>query len=260
MEKHVTISPGAGVGVLVLSGSSGRVEEQRCDLLAEHGVTAMSIRWWGGAGQPPGICEVPLETFVAALDLLVETGVSRLAVLGGSKGAEAALMLACLEPRVNVVIAVSPSSVVWANIGPGLDGASTPYRSSWTWHGKPLPFTPYPAEWPDHGPPMSFRAFYERGLAAAPPESAIPLERTRADVLLVAGADDQLWPSLTFAEALAERREVRIVSHPSAGHRPRFPGESPAQPSPSFLYGGSADADAALGAAAWPHVLAMLGS
>ncbi|WP_217708407.1 acyl-CoA thioester hydrolase/BAAT C-terminal domain-containing protein [Nonomuraea rhodomycinica] len=128
MERYTAVSPGARTGVLVLAGSSGRIESQRCDLLARHGVTAMSVRWFGGAGQPPGICEVPLETFVAALDLLAQTGVSRLAVLGSSKGAEAALTLACLEPRVDAVVALSPSSVVWADVAP------------------------YPAEWPDHGP------------------------------------------------------------------------------------------------------------
>ncbi len=254
----MAVVQGAEAGVLVLAGSSGRIDADRCDVLARHGVTAMSMRWFGGPGQPPGICEVPLETFVAGLDLLAGTGVSRLAVLGVSKGAEAALTLACLEPRVDAVIALSPSSVVWANVGPGLDGAAHPQRSSWTWRGEPLPFAPYPAEWPDHGPPTSFRAFYERGLAAAPPEAAIPLERTRADVVLVAGADDQMWPSLTFAGALARRREARVVSHPAAGHRPRLPGEPPAQPSPSYLYGGSAAADAALGASAWPHILAAL--
>ncbi|MGI9155881.1 MAG: hypothetical protein ACR2FG_04495 [Marmoricola sp.] len=56
--------------VLVLSGSSGRIEEGRSRLLAEHGAAALSIRWFGGAGQPTGICEVPLETFVEALDRL----------------------------------------------------------------------------------------------------------------------------------------------------------------------------------------------
>jgi dienelactone hydrolase len=254
----MAVSQGAEVGVLVLAGSSGRIDVQRCDVLAQHGVTAMSIRWFGGAGQSPGICEVPLETFVAGLDLLAEAGVSRLAVLGVSKGAEAALTLACFEPRVDAVIALSPSSVVWANVGPGLDGAAQPHRSSWTWQGRPVPFAPYPAEWPTHGPPTSFRAFYERGLAAAPAEAAIPLERARAEVLLVAGADDQMWPSLAFAEALARRREARMISHPAAGHRPRFPGELPAPPSPSYLYGGSPAADAALGAMAWPHILTML--
>ncbi|MEU4543125.1 acyl-CoA thioester hydrolase/BAAT C-terminal domain-containing protein [Nonomuraea dietziae] len=258
METCLAVSDDAEVGVLVLAGSSGRADAGRCALLAAHGMTAMSIRWFGGPGQTPGICEVPLETFVSALDLLAATGVSRLAVLGLSKGAEAALMLACVEPRVQAVVALSPSSVVWANVGPGPDGVTVPYRSSWTWRGQPVPFAPYPAEWPAEGPPTSFRAFYERGLAAAPPEAAIPLERTRAEVLLVAGGDDLMWPSLTFADALAERREVRIVSHPSAGHRPLFPGEAPPPPSPSYLYGGSPEADAALGATAWPSIVDML--
>jgi hypothetical protein len=34
-------------GVLVLSGSSGRVEEDRCRVLAAAGATAASYRWFG---------------------------------------------------------------------------------------------------------------------------------------------------------------------------------------------------------------------
>jgi hypothetical protein len=79
MESCLTTSDNAEVGVLVLGGSSGRVEAGRCALLSAHGMTAMSIRWFGGPGQPPGICEVPLETFVSALDQLAATGVSRCA-------------------------------------------------------------------------------------------------------------------------------------------------------------------------------------
>ncbi|RVX45030.1 hypothetical protein EDD27_7807 [Nonomuraea polychroma] len=40
----MAVSPGAEVGVLVLTGSSGRIDAERCDLLAQHGVTALSIR------------------------------------------------------------------------------------------------------------------------------------------------------------------------------------------------------------------------
>ncbi|MFD9947975.1 acyl-CoA thioester hydrolase/BAAT C-terminal domain-containing protein [Nonomuraea sp. NPDC059023] len=249
MESHLA---GAGeVGVLVLAGSSGRIDSARCDLLAAHGLTALSIRWFGGAGQSPGIREIPLETFVAGLDMLAEAGARRLTVLGLSKGAEAALSLACVEPRVEAVVALSPSSVVWA--GFGVAG-----RSSWTWRGRPLPFAPYPPEWPAGGPPTSFRAFYERGLALAPAESAIPLERSRADVVLVAGGDDQMWPSLTFAHALAARRDVRLISHPRAGHRPRLPGEPAPAPSSSYMYGGAPHADAELGERAWPEILRAL--
>jgi hypothetical protein len=41
--------------VLVLTGSSGRIATDRTRLLATHGAAAMSLRWFGGPGQPPGI-------------------------------------------------------------------------------------------------------------------------------------------------------------------------------------------------------------
>ncbi|WP_406157974.1 hypothetical protein OG298_10415 [Streptomyces sp. NBC_01005] len=89
------------------------------------------------------------------------------------------------------------------------------------------------------------------------------MERSGADLVLVAGGDDAMWPSLPCAEELAARRRaaglpVRVVDGPGAGHRPRLPGEGPAPASTQFRYGGSAAADAALGAAAWPHILDTL--
>jgi uncharacterized protein len=133
---------GSEIGVLVLAGSSGRIERERVRLLAEQGMTALSIRWFGGPGQAPGICEIPLETFTAAIGFLRLHGARRLGILGGSKGAEAALLTAVHDPRVDVAVAQSPTSDVWCNIGPGPDGLQRPYRSSWTWQGQALPFVP----------------------------------------------------------------------------------------------------------------------
>ncbi|MEU0572253.1 hypothetical protein ABZ297_43575 [Nonomuraea sp. NPDC005983] len=134
---------GGRSGVLVLSGSSGRIERERCRVLAAQGVTALSIRWFGGPGQAPGICEIPLETFTAAIDLLRERGLRRISALGLSKGAEAVLLLATLDQRLDAVIAISPTSVAWANVGAGLDGVTRPQRSSWTWRGVPVPYVAY---------------------------------------------------------------------------------------------------------------------
>lgn len=258
-----------GVGLLVLAGSSGRVDVGRARLFADHGALALALRYFGGPGQSPGICEVPLETLTRAVDWLIAEGAQRIGVVGLSKGAEAALLLACHDPRVNAVVAISPSSVVWANVGPGLDGQVYPYRSSWTWQGAPLPFVPYLDSWqgPSGDGPVAFRALYAESLAANPEaadRAAIPVERTRANILLVAGGDDQMWPSLDFATNLAARRQrsglpVEIISNPDAGHRPILPGEEPLPPSPRYLYGGTPEADAALGAAAWPRLLACLG-
>jgi hypothetical protein len=62
---------------------------------------------------------------------------------------------------------------------------------------------------------------------------------------------------------LARRRRavgasVRLIARDDAGHRPRLPGESPASASPRFRYGGTPEADALLGKAAWPHILDAL--
>lgn len=229
-------------GVLVLAGSSGRIDTGRCRVLARAGMTAMSIRWFGGAGQPPGICEVPLETFVAAIDVLRARGCGRTGVLGVSKGAEAALLVAVRDLRVDAVVALSPTSVAWANVGPGLDEAAYPYRSSWTWQGQPLPFIPYDEGWAPAeaaGTPVALRTLYEqswRVFAEAARIAVIPIEQSAAQVTLVAGGDDQMWPSLAFARELAARRvsaelPVRLVSSPDAGHRVRLPGEEPPGPS-----------------------------
>ena len=132
---------GAEVGVLVLSGSSGRVEADRCRVLADAGATALSVRWTGGPGQPRDVDRVPLEWFEEPLALLHER-CERLVVLGTSRGAELALLLATLHEEVDGVCAVSPSHVVWAALG-----TERPQRSSWTRGGEPLPFVPYDDAW-----------------------------------------------------------------------------------------------------------------
>jgi uncharacterized protein len=258
----------ASTGVLVLAGSSGRVDIERARLLAKHGALALALQWFGGLGQCPGICEIPLETFTAAIGWLVEQGSQRIGILGLSKGAEAALLVAVRDPRVDAVVAISPSSVTWANVGPGYDGADYPYRSSWSWSGQPLPFVPYDETWapPADQQPVSFRPLYDASLLAHPQAAvaaAIPIERARDGVLLIAGGDDALWPSAAFAEALAARchaagRQVGLITHPDAGHRPIFPDEAPLAPSTHVAHAGSPTADAALGRAAWPAVLTSL--
>ncbi|TWV45537.1 acyl-CoA thioesterase [Streptomyces misionensis] len=255
---------GTGAGVLVLAGSSGRIERERARLLARQGIAALAIRWYGGRGQPPGICEVPLETFTAGVGFLRDNGARRVGILGLSKGAEAALLTAVREPRVDVVVALSPTSLVWCNVGPGRDGAERPYRSSWTWRGRPLPFVPMDGSWTPAEPadgPVAVRGWYERSeraFAERLPAAEIPVERARADLLLVVGGDDEMWPSLPFARRLAERRPVRLITHDDAGHRPRLPGEGPFTPSPRFRHGGTPEADALLGESAWPHILDAL--
>ena len=247
-----------GTGVLVVAGSSGALEEQRCRLLADHGATALTIRWFGGEDQQPGPWEVPLETFTSALDEL-EAECDRLAVMGTSFGAEAALLVGAVDPRVTAVVACAPTSVVWSGVDE--DGRQT---SHWTWQGEPLPFVPFVEDWvPDSDPP-AYRGLYEASLQHAPEDAVIPVERITGAVVLVAGEDDQVWPAAEFARRIEERRRehgllARVVRGPGAGHRVVLPGEDPAERGRPMARGGTPAGDRALGEAAWPHVVEALG-
>jgi hypothetical protein len=258
----------AGCAVLVLSGSSGRVEVDRVRLLADRGAAALSIRWFGDAGQPPGICEVPLETFVPALDRLTSLS-DHLAVLGVSKGAEAALLLACRDARIRAVGALSPSSVVWAHVGPGADGAHQPYRSSWTEGGVSVPFVPYDDTWvlSSVGGQPVYRGLYEQSLRAFPTrvrEATIPVERIAGRVVLTTGGNDLVWPSVWFASQVRARRaahglSTEVITSTLAGHRVPLPGEPASSAGGRWMArGGTAEADAALGLRVWPALLALL--
>ena len=255
------------IGLLVLHGSSGKADTERALLFAQLGVSALALRWFGGQGQSPGICEIPLEHFSIAIDALLDRGCKRIAVLGTSKGAEAALLLAVHDPRVMSVIAASPTSVVWANAGPGLDGLGWPLRSSWTLDGKSLPFVALDPYWrrETRDGLVAYRSWHEQSLrrfAVEAAEAAIPIERSRAEILLVAGGDDALWPSDYFARALVNRaaiasKPIGLEIHPNAGHRILFPKETK-QRSVLHAHGGSDDADKELGARAWAKAVHLL--
>jgi len=255
---------GSGMGVVVLGGSSGRIDLARAGLFAERGVLAIALRWFGGEGQSPGICEIPIEIFSQAIDLLREEGCDRIGFVGTSKGAEAALLVASYDQRVDIVVAVSPSSVVWANVGPGKDGFEWPLRSCFSHRGSPFPFVPHEAEAllsVNRLPPIHYLGLFEeslRSFAGHLLPAAIPIERSRAEIVLVAGGDDALWPSAAFAEALSARLEAHgkvasLVIHAAAGHRVLLPGESTPK-STVNAHGGTDVADRELGRAAWAEI------
>jgi hypothetical protein len=165
-----------------------------------------------------------------------------------------------------VVAAFAPSHVVWANVGPGLDGQMRPCRSSWTIAGEPLPFVPYDDDWKATSRPTAYRGHYDSSLARfadAVPAATIAVERIGGQVITVAGGDDQVWASADAARAIARRRAAHglptcVVTHPDAGHRTVLPGEPVVTGGRAMLRGGTPEADAALGELAWRQLARTL--
>lgn len=252
-----------GTGALVLAGSSGRLDVGRADLLASRGVTALALRWFGGDGQPPVAREVPLETFTDAIDLLARE-CERIVLVGLSYGAEAALLTACVDDRVDGVVALAPTDVAWEGQHQADDD---PRRSKWTHLGRPVPFVPIDREWRPSSTSAAFVELYERSRSLASGEvveaATIPVERFRGELVLVAGGDDQVWASSRAARDIVDRRAraglaTVVVDDPRAGHRVVLPGETPPDPRRPYAVGGDADAPQRLGAMAWPHIRTVL--
>ncbi|MFG1815535.1 acyl-CoA thioester hydrolase/BAAT C-terminal domain-containing protein [Kribbella sp. NPDC049174] len=238
-------------GVLLLHGSSGAPDLERARILEAEGYDVLAPQWFDAT-----ISEIPLESF--PLDELAARN-DRVAVMGVSRGAEAALLLGALDDRVDAVIAVSPSAYVWGWI----DGERQ--TSAWTWRDEPLPFVPFDREWQPEDDPPSFTGWYQQSLKryGAEAEAArIPVERIRGEVVLVAGGDDRVWPSVEFAERIALWRGdhgTRTMVAARAGHRPLFPGEQPKTGGQRMARGGTEEADRELGALAWGDVRRVLG-
>lgn len=248
----------AETGVLLVAGSSGRVERERAELLAAHGARVRAVRWFGGEGQRPVPHEVPIEFFLEHLELLRQDH-DRVAMFGTSFGAEATLLTATMTP-IDVTIAVAPSSVVWPGI---LDG-------EWSSHlavgGSPVAYVPFDSAWTATTDPPEYVGLYEASLArdeARATAASIPVERIEGDLLLVAGGDDRVWPSVDFAHRIDARRAAhgkttRVITHPDAGHRLLLPGEQVTTGGMRMIRGGSPAADAELGRCAWDALAALL--
>ncbi|NEA34150.1 acyl-CoA thioester hydrolase/BAAT C-terminal domain-containing protein [Streptomyces sp. SID13031] len=83
----------------------------------------------------------------------------------------------------------------------------------------------------------------------------------QGELLLLAGGDDRLWPSVDFAGQLAERRGTRptqLLISVDAGHRLVFPGEEVKTSGQRMARGGSEEADRAFGQQAWAQVAQVL--
>jgi hypothetical protein len=116
-------------------------------------------------------------------------------------------------------------------------------------------------------PPIAYLELHIKSLAAVDParraEAEIPVERSNATFVLVAGGDDALTPSGFFASEIAKRlaahgKNARVVYNALAGHRVLLPGETTPR-STLNLHGGTDFADRALGAAAWRVIAEVLG-
>jgi dienelactone hydrolase len=257
--------------LLVLGGSEGgNSAADVAALLASRGYTTLSLAYFGVAPLPPELDRIPLEYFGRAIDFLgAQPGVDSTAigVLGTSKGAEAALLVASRDPRVRAVVAYAPSHVAWSCI------CSAATHSSWSLDGTDVPHVPPgrdPSVTTAAGQPTRPVVHYRHRLrdSAAVERARIGVERINGPVMLLAGEDDALWPSAEMARAVRMRLATTpgrsgdsLLVYAGAGHRigkAFLPAGTTRVAGGRIETGGTARANTAAQAAAWPRVVRFL--
>ncbi|MQY32415.1 hypothetical protein SRB17_03630 [Streptomyces sp. RB17] len=219
--------------VLAFGGSEGGVSGMKfaAALLASHGYPTLALGYFSMPGLPARLHNIPLEYFATAARLLADqpgADPAHIIAMGYSRGSEPALLLAEDYPDlIHGVVVYSPSS----NVNPGYPGRG----NAWTKDGQPIP------------------------------QGGIPLDHLSGPLLAIAGADDALWPSPTYVEAITDelhadhdRHPYQAPVYPNAGHGVgTFPFLAETTGSAESL-GGSRAGNAVAKEHGWPKVLAFL--
>jgi dienelactone hydrolase len=234
--------------ILVIGGSTGGLPGVLLPaLLASNGYPALGVAYFKEPGLPQTLSEIPLEYFAQALRWLArQPGVdpTRIAVLGISRGSEAAQLLGVYYPSlVHAVVAAVPSDVAICSY-PGCTGPA------WTLDGRALPYT---SEFDNPSPTDD-------------PAAVIPDQRIQGPVFLDCAEADQIWTSCPYARAIVRLLDAHhdhwihvLYANPGAGH---FIGllvpYEPYAPSTAAAAGPSYAADQQAVARVWPHLLSFL--
>lgn len=192
------------------SGSNLAINALVCAPLASHGFNVLSLPFFGEKGLPSQLSRIPLEYFEKALAWLENhplTAGQAIQVLGMSKGAEVALVLASRYPVIKRV-------ALWAPHAYCFQGLAFQNVSSWTFGGMDLPYIRLKNRWVlAHAlncvlknKPFGFTDIYQRGMAAAQNKEAarIKIEDAQADLLLFTSTECGMWNTYDGSVAIME--------------------------------------------------------
>jgi dienelactone hydrolase len=221
--------------------------EGRAAPFVAHGCAALALAYFRTEGLPRELVKIPLEYFeraIAWIGTQAELDASRVALVGVSRGAEAALPVATRSARVRAVVAYAPSSMVWG----GLDRANPDsHVAAWTAGG------------------IALESGVGRRLLDSPDSVmrfGIPVERIHGPVLVIAADSDRVWPSATMANQIMARlrayghsqNSAALIYH-DAGYGIAFPFIPVA---PRLSLGGTPSGLARADRESWHAVLAFL--
>ena len=217
--------------VVTFGGSDGTPSYEVAQVLAGAGFEVLALFYYGMPNQRPSLTKIPLE-FFSEVDQYIDDNITHsgpVTIYGLSKGAEIALNLVTLFDSIDNAVLVAPGAYNFS----GLDYEN--YQETFptaTWGGKDLPYiNTSPSGFGSlikfmyrltTKTPIEFLPTYKNGVKNDNnlEEKRIKVENSHANLLLVAGGDDLMWPSAEMAETIKAARpeNTEVVIYENAGH------------------------------------------
>jgi uncharacterized protein len=206
-----------GSALIILGGAEGGNEfgNLMAPYFQSKGYHVLSLAFIKADGLNDQLEKVPIEMVEKAIAWIQSNQghvIKKIGLIGGSKGAELALLSTTLYQNIDALVLISPTSVVWQSINEQDWDAE---ESSWTYKGKSLPFLRYDFS---RGVERMYD-FYNTAIDnLESPEPIIKAENIDCPVLLLSGKKDLVWPSKKMAEMIKSRLEEFNFSHPFNHH------------------------------------------
>lgn len=206
--------------IVGLGGSEGgnawatKTWQKQRERFLDQGYALLAVGYFGTPNSPAQLDRISLDGVHAAIVKAAQdprVDGRCIAVIGGSRGAELALLLASHYPDIHSVVAIVPGSAVFPAL---TDAMTTP---GFSWHDQPLPFVPMPWSATPDLLTGNLRGAFEKMMQDKPAmqRAAIPVERINGPLLLVSAAQDEMWPSREMSDAMMARLKAHGFAHAS---------------------------------------------
>jgi pimeloyl-ACP methyl ester carboxylesterase len=178
----------------------------------DQGYAMLALGYFGTPNSPAQLDRISLDGVHAAIMKAAQDPRINgrcIAVIGGSRGAELALLLASHFPDIKSVVAIVPGSAVFPAL---TDAMTTPGFSR---DAQALPFVPMTWSATPYLFTGELRKAFETMMrdAAAMERAAIAVEKINGPVLFLSAAEDEMWPSKEMADAMMQRLKRNRFTH-----------------------------------------------
>lgn len=183
------------------------------DAFISRGYAFVAIGYFGAKGTPALLNNINIDAVHDAISKAAsheQVNKKAIAIIGGSRGADLALLIASYYPDIKAVVGIVPSHVVFPGNTPELNNAAFSFAK------KALPFVPVTESAIPFLIKRDLRAAFETMLkdSLAAEKARIPVERIQGAVLLLSATEDEICPSTPMSEKMMDKWKESRFAYP----------------------------------------------